>query len=203
MPPSTRPRGIEPSNPLAPTLVGAVREPHVAFDKDRATVVASTSAGDSVMREDPFFALRDRAFTLAGTGRYKVWDRVAYALLAEGFSRDLIDRVHLDPGAVMMITRACAQAQAARPRRFHLALFRKMTPMLLFERERQRRVRSQARTLANTGQFNNWREVETALVGQGRNLAPQALHGRFVRLLLNARCAHARRRGEDERRRQD
>ena len=155
------------------------------------------------MSEDPFFALRDRAYALASTGRYKRWDQVAYALLAEGFLRNLITRLHLDRGAVMMITRTCEQARAALPRRFNLALFERKTPMLLFERERQRLVRSQARDLANTGRFNNWREVETALVGKGRNLAPQALHNRFVRLLLDARCAHARRRSENDRMRQD
>jgi hypothetical protein len=155
------------------------------------------------MSEDPFFALRDRAFSLAGTARFKRWDQVAYALLAEGFPRELITRLHLDRGAVLMLTRTCEQARAARPRRFHLALFERKTPMLLFELERQRLVRSQARELANTGRFNNWREVETALVGKGRHLAPQALHNRFVRLLLNARCAHARRRSENDRMRQD
>ena len=151
------------------------------------------------MSEDPFFALRDRAYGLANSGRYKRWDQVAYALLAEGFPRDLITRLHLDRGAVLMLTRTCEQARMARPRRFSLALFERKTPMLRFEEERQRLVRSQARQLANSGRFNNWREVETALVGKGRHLAPQALHNRFVRLLLDARCAHARRRNENDR----
>ena len=150
------------------------------------------------MNEDPFFTLRDRAFGLANSARYKRWNQVAYALLAEGFPRDLITRLHLDRGAVLMITRTCEQARAARPRRFRLALFERKTSMLRFEQERQRLVRSQARQLANTGHFNNWREVETALVGKGRHLAPQALHNRLVRLMLDARCSYARRRNEND-----
>ena len=94
------------------------------------------------MSEDPFFALRDRAFALSSTARFKRWDQVAYALLAEGFPRDLITRLHIDRGAVLMLTRTCEQARAARPRRFNLALFERKTPMLLFELERQRLVRS-------------------------------------------------------------
>lgn len=151
------------------------------------------------MSEDPFFELRDRAYALANSARYKRWDQVAYALLAEGFPRDLITRLHRDRGAVLMLTRTCEQARAGRQRPFSLALFERKTPMLRFEQERQRLVRSQARQLANSGRFNNWREVETALVGKGRHLAPQALHNRFVRLLLDARCAHARRRIENDR----
>jgi hypothetical protein len=61
--------------------------------------------------DEPFFLLRDRAYELAGSGRYKRWDQVAYALLAEGFLRALITRMHYDKLAVMMITRCCAQAR--------------------------------------------------------------------------------------------
>jgi len=64
------------------------------------------------MPEDPFFALRDRAFDLAETGRFGRWDQVASALKAEGFVAALIARLHDDRQAVMMISRCCAQAQS-------------------------------------------------------------------------------------------
>ena len=151
---------------------------------------------DHNRQEDPFFKLRDRAYELAGMGRYKRWDQVAYALLAEGFPRELITRLHRDEGAVMMVTRTCRQARSARPLGI---LPKRKSPMLMFERERQRLLRSQARELANSGRYANWREVELALLGRGRELAPQALQSRFVRLLLNARCAHAKRRNDNDR----
>lgn len=59
------------------------------------------------MSDDRFIALRARAYDLADTGRFKRWDEVAYALLAEGFPSDLITRLHQDGLAVMMITRCC------------------------------------------------------------------------------------------------
>jgi hypothetical protein len=61
---------------------------------------------------DAFFELRDRAYTLAGSGRFKRWDQVAYALLAEGFLKALITRLNRDALAVMMINRSCVQARA-------------------------------------------------------------------------------------------
>ena len=64
------------------------------------------------MADDAFFALRDRAYELAGTGRYKRWDQIAFALKAEGFLKDLITRLDYDRFAVMMITRCCAQARS-------------------------------------------------------------------------------------------
>lgn len=64
------------------------------------------------MSTDPFFALRNRAYDLAGTGRYKNWNQIALALLAEGFLKALIARIDCDRLAVMMITRCCVQARA-------------------------------------------------------------------------------------------
>ena len=64
------------------------------------------------MADDPFFAVRDRAYALAGTGRFKRWDRIAYALQAEGFVKSLSARLHYDKLAVMMISRCCDQARA-------------------------------------------------------------------------------------------
>ena len=61
---------------------------------------------------DAFFELRDRAYTLAGSGRYKRWDQIAYALLAEGFLKTLITRLNRDELAVMMINRSCGQVRA-------------------------------------------------------------------------------------------
>ena len=64
------------------------------------------------MSENPFFLLRERAYQLADTGKYKRWDNVAYALRAEGFLDTLIARLHRDKLAVMMITRCCMLARA-------------------------------------------------------------------------------------------
>lgn len=64
------------------------------------------------MHDDPFFALRDRAYELADTGRYKHWPQVEFALQAEKFPADLIARIGKDKLAVMMINRCCDQARA-------------------------------------------------------------------------------------------
>ena len=64
------------------------------------------------MSDTSFFELRDRAYELAGTGRYRRWDQIAYALQAEGFLPSLITRLNRDGLAVMMITRCCGQARA-------------------------------------------------------------------------------------------
>ena len=64
------------------------------------------------MADDPFFALRNRAYELADTGRFKRWDQIAYALQAEGFVKSLIARLDYDKLAVMMIGRCCDQARA-------------------------------------------------------------------------------------------
>lgn len=64
------------------------------------------------MAEASFFALRDRAYELADSGRYKRWDQIAYALQAEGFLPSLITRLDSDGLAVMMITRCCDLARA-------------------------------------------------------------------------------------------
>ncbi len=64
------------------------------------------------MSEDAFFALRDRAYELADTGRYKKWVQIAYALQAEGFLNSLITRLDDDRLAVMMIGRCCDQARS-------------------------------------------------------------------------------------------
>ncbi len=64
------------------------------------------------MSDDPFFALRARAYDLADTGRFKRWDQIAYALQAEGFLPSLITRLDQDGLAVMMITRCCNKARS-------------------------------------------------------------------------------------------
>jgi hypothetical protein len=63
------------------------------------------------MSDEPFFALRGRAYDLADTGRYKQWSQIAQSLQAEGFSPTLITRLDQDGLAVMMITRSCALAR--------------------------------------------------------------------------------------------
>ena len=65
------------------------------------------------MSEDPFFALRDRAYQLADSGRFKRWEHVALALKGEGFLIALIKRLNADRLAVMMITRSCGLARGA------------------------------------------------------------------------------------------
>lgn len=65
------------------------------------------------MTDDPFFTLRDRAYELADTGRYKRWDQIAFALQAEGFLAALITRLNCDTFAVMMITRCCGLARSS------------------------------------------------------------------------------------------
>lgn len=75
--------------------------------------------------------------------------------------------------------------------------------MLRIQRERERRLRYQAKQLANTGRFGGWPDIEKALTSKGRKLVPEALQGRIVRFTLNARCAHARRRNEVARERGD
>ena len=63
------------------------------------------------MPDNSFFALRDRAYDLANTGRFKRWDQIAHALHAEGFLDSLITRLDEDRLAVMMIGRCCNQAR--------------------------------------------------------------------------------------------
>jgi hypothetical protein len=64
------------------------------------------------MAEDAFFALRNRAYELADSGRFKQWAQIAYALRDEGFLPSLITRLDSDGLAVMMITRSCSLARA-------------------------------------------------------------------------------------------
>lgn len=64
------------------------------------------------MSDEAFFAVRERAYELAGGGRYKRWDQVAYALEDEGFLLSSIARLNDDRQAVLMITHCCARARA-------------------------------------------------------------------------------------------
>lgn len=68
----------------------------------------------ALMSDDPFIALRTRAYDLADTGRFKCWDDIAYAMQAEGFASELITRLNQDGLAVMMITRCCDMARSRR-----------------------------------------------------------------------------------------
>jgi len=61
--------------------------------------------------DDTFFSMRQYAYDLAETGRYRDWAKIAAVLLAEGFSKSCIARLGGDGLAVMMITRCCAQAR--------------------------------------------------------------------------------------------
>jgi len=64
-----------------------------------------------LLTPDPFFALRDRAYELADSGRFKAWAEIANTLETEGFVPSLIRRLDDDRLAVMMITRCCDQAR--------------------------------------------------------------------------------------------
>lgn len=66
--------------------------------------------------------------------------------------------------------------------------------MLLRDQERQRTLRYQARQLANTGRYGTWREIEAALVRDGRAGAPIALADAHIRMSLDKACATAQRR---------
>lgn len=77
-----------------------------------ATIAVSQPDAGALCERDAFFALRNRAYQLADSGRYKHWHQVAYALLAEGFASALIKRLDDDAFAVMMVSRSCAQARA-------------------------------------------------------------------------------------------
>jgi hypothetical protein len=75
-------------------------------------LTADPSSKSLVMTNESFFALRDRAYELADTGRYKQWSQIAYALQAEGFLPSLITRLDDDGLAVLLITRCCRLARA-------------------------------------------------------------------------------------------
>jgi len=62
---------------------------------------------------DPFFALRDRAYEMADSARFKSWAEIAAALRTEGAEDALVRRFDGDRLAVMMITRCCDQARAS------------------------------------------------------------------------------------------
>jgi hypothetical protein len=64
------------------------------------------------MPEDDFFAMRNRAYELADSGRFKQWRDIANTLQTEGFPGGLITRLDDDRLAVMMISRCCDQARA-------------------------------------------------------------------------------------------
>ena len=64
------------------------------------------------MPDDPFFVLRDRAYELADSGRFRRWGQIAYTLQAEGYLDDLITRLDDDRLAVTMITRCCDHARS-------------------------------------------------------------------------------------------
>jgi hypothetical protein len=55
-----------------------------------------------------------------------------------------------------------------------------------------RQVRERAFKLADTGNYENWRMIEAALIGEGWPNSHAALEKDFVRLSLDARCAEAK-----------
>jgi hypothetical protein len=66
--------------------------------------------------------------------------------------------------------------------------------VLLRDQERQRALRYQAKQLADTGRYGAWREIEAAMVRDGRAGAPVALADVHVRQSLDKACANAQRR---------
>jgi hypothetical protein len=91
--------------------------------------MSATNSEAPASPEDAFFALRNRAYALADTGRHKHWPKLAYALLAEGFEASLIKRLNADTLAVMLITRSCRLASA--DNRASPSFFRKWFGLLL------------------------------------------------------------------------
>lgn len=65
--------------------------------------------------DDDFSTMRNRAYDLADTGRYKDWSHVGYVLLAERFSPALIKRLDADRLAVLMISRICKSRRRTIP----------------------------------------------------------------------------------------
>lgn len=55
-----------------------------------------------------FFLLRERAYALAESARFKSWMQIEAVLRVEGFLPSLIERLGRDALSVMMITRCCA-----------------------------------------------------------------------------------------------
>lgn len=74
--------------------------------------LAGVSKGAIMTMDETFFALRDRAYELADTGRFKEWSQIAYALRDEGFLPSLITRLDYDGLSVLLITRCCRLARA-------------------------------------------------------------------------------------------
>lgn len=68
----------------------------------------------------------------------------------------------------------------------------------LRDRELSWRVRYEARQLADTGRYLNWRGVEAALKLKGRSGARKALANVLIRFALDMRCAHAQRKRDNE-----
>lgn len=63
--------------------------------------------------------------------------------------------------------------------------------MLLRDYEKRQRLKLQARQLAKTGRYRNWKEVEGALTRAGREGVAKALRAPFTRLTLDIHCALA------------
>ena len=69
---------------------------------------------DTPQPNDAFLVMRNRAYDLADTGRYKNWSHVAYVLLVERFAPALIKRLNQDGLAILMISRICKTQRHAR-----------------------------------------------------------------------------------------
>lgn len=77
-----------------------------------ATYTRKLSIAAIGMTDDALFmTMRQRAYELAETGRYRHWAKVATVLRREGFLDSLIRRLDSDGLAVMMITRCCEQSR--------------------------------------------------------------------------------------------
>lgn len=65
--------------------------------------------------------------------------------------------------------------------------------MLPREQERLRSLIYRAGLLADSSRYENWQDVEAALLTAGRDDAPRGLSSSHVRSTLNRRCARAKR----------
>jgi len=65
--------------------------------------------------------------------------------------------------------------------------------MLHTDDHRSRTIRERAYKLADTGLYDGWRSIETALIGEGWPNSRSVLASEFVRRTLDDRCAAAKR----------
>lgn len=74
----------------------------------------------------------------------------------------------------------------------HNPVTKKERVMLYKDDKYSRKLRERAYMLADSGQFDGWRYVEKALIGEGWENSHIVLGSSFMRMALDERCAAAR-----------